>query len=209
MEEIRTTEVLDREILEDARKKADRVLKNSGVDIEAIHAEWKVKTDGSVAELERRHADKLATFARNLDDSLPLEKKRKRIAFLDGRLGRALAGYFSHLDQARLEALLSRSLSRAAEVFSGRDVIVEYSGIDEKAAARIVRTALPGIGKLDLLGADGKGSRFTGCLVRSSDTGKTGKGGLSFRATIEDFEAYLLDRKREELVKNLFQGVSV
>jgi V/A-type H+-transporting ATPase subunit E len=207
MEEIRTTEVLDREILEDARKKADRILKNSVAEIDAIRSEWKVKTDGAIADLEKRNAEKLSIFARNLDDSLPLEKKRKRIAFLDVRLVGALAGYFSRLDQTRIETLLARTLSRASGVFSGRDVRVEYCGIDGKAAARIVRMALPGIGTPEFIEREPTGSRFTGCLVRASGTEKAG--GLLFRATLEDFEAYLLDRKREELVKSLFQGVSL
>ena len=55
MEELQSTEILEREILEDARKKAMRILKTADDTIRAKTAEWEKKTADAVAELEKKN----------------------------------------------------------------------------------------------------------------------------------------------------------
>ena len=58
MEELQSTEVLDREILEDARRKAFRILKTADDTVKSNTAGWEKKTAAALKDLNTRHEER-------------------------------------------------------------------------------------------------------------------------------------------------------
>ena len=56
MEELQSTEVLDREILEDARKKALRILKSSEDTVKTHDQEWENKIAENINQIKNKYA---------------------------------------------------------------------------------------------------------------------------------------------------------
>ncbi|GAB1481706.1 hypothetical protein MASR2M78_05210 [Treponema sp.] len=78
MEELRSTEALDREILEDARKKADRILKNSETAKKLVIETWHKKKKDDIAALEKKSNKRIAAQRSEILARLPLDKRRSR-----------------------------------------------------------------------------------------------------------------------------------
>ena len=76
MEELRSTEILDKEIQEDARKKADKIVKNSQIEAQNILDSVDGRIEVARQEKEKFYAEKLTRFERDTNASLPLEKQR-------------------------------------------------------------------------------------------------------------------------------------
>jgi hypothetical protein len=78
MEELQSTEALDREILEDARKKAHRILKTADDTIKAKSTEWEKNTAAALGELEKKYAAQGKIAASEIMAFLPMDKHRLR-----------------------------------------------------------------------------------------------------------------------------------
>ncbi|MDR3337641.1 MAG: ATPase, partial [Treponema sp.] len=89
MEELQSTEVLDREILEDARRKAQRILKTADEEAAASGKVWEKKTEKALAELKRRHEERLELGRVEIMARLPLDKRRLRLCRIDSLLHEA------------------------------------------------------------------------------------------------------------------------
>ena len=83
MEELRSTEILDKEIQEDARKKADKIVKNSQKEAQNIIDGVSGRIETAKQEKEKLYAEKLTRFERDTNASLPLEKQRFLVSFED------------------------------------------------------------------------------------------------------------------------------
>jgi hypothetical protein len=66
MDELQSTEILDREILEDARKKVVRIFKAAEDTINSQNAEWDKKTISSIDELDKKHKEQREISAAKL-----------------------------------------------------------------------------------------------------------------------------------------------
>jgi V/A-type H+/Na+-transporting ATPase subunit E len=200
MEEIRSSEALDHEILEDARKKAERILRQVDVDSAALAAERDTKTAHELEQLGKRIEARLATFEKEVLARAPLEKKRKRIDFMERKLDEAILGFFGGIEPSDRAKVLGSRLARAAEAFSGRAVIVEARGLGKAEAEGIVASAFPGVPVLRVEETTARQDE-AGLIVSAED------GAMLFRATFAEVKADLLDTRREELARALFPGL--
>ena len=106
MQELRSTDVLDKEIQTEARKKADKILKKAKEDSAQIVA----SVDSNIAKLrsekEAQNARKIEAFERNQKAAVPLEKARFEVSFVQEKLSEAVNEWLSKLDvQKRLDLL--------------------------------------------------------------------------------------------------------
>ena len=76
MEELRSTEILDKEIQEDARKKAGRILRDADAEAAKILAAVDSRVAAIRKEKENAYEQKIAAFKRDAEAALPLEEKR-------------------------------------------------------------------------------------------------------------------------------------
>ncbi|MDR3342951.1 MAG: ATPase [Treponema sp.] len=110
MEELRSTEVLDREILEDARKKAYRILKAADDTVKAQAEVWQRKADAAITDIRHKYADRTAKTRGEIMARLPLDKRRARSEKVEGLLKATMEGYFSTLPREKLLFLLKVEL---------------------------------------------------------------------------------------------------
>ena len=76
MEEFRSTEILDKEIQEDARRKAERLIKRAETDGQVLLDENQARIEKTAAEKKALYAKKLESYKTDLAAALPLEKER-------------------------------------------------------------------------------------------------------------------------------------
>ncbi|MDR2784221.1 MAG: ATPase [Treponema sp.] len=127
MEELQSTEVLDREILEDARKKAFRAIKNADDAVKDAASAWERKVQSALDELRQRYAEKTQRDGNDIMGRLVQDKRRVRSVKIEALLKKAAGDYLSSLDRKQLLAILEHELSKRLEALEA-----EGSPIAEK-----------------------------------------------------------------------------
>ena len=88
MEELRTTEVLGNEILEDARKKALKILKTADETLETQNRDWDKKIKRQLDSIRKTYEERTKKTNEEIQARLPLDRRRLRSetteSFLDG-----------------------------------------------------------------------------------------------------------------------------
>ncbi|MDR0721206.1 MAG: ATPase [Treponema sp.] len=202
MEELQSTELLDREILEDARKKAYRILKAADEAVQTGVEAWEQKTNAAIAGIRQKYAQGFETIQRELKARLVLDKRRIRAEKIEELLTSALNTYFFNLPRARLLSLLEGTLQRGvAEVQKTGEPVagftVQCQGLTHAEGAQILKTSLPG-GTWTLIPADSsliQEEPFPE-IVADAPT-------VQITASIKGLGEALLEDKRAELVEAL------
>lgn len=195
MEEIVTTEPLEKEILSDARKRAERILKDSGAEAESASRSGRERTDKALEALASDYASKAKRYRDESLARLPLEKARIKAAHVDALLERAMGAYLESIGGAERDKLLLELLSQAASLVGASPVAVRYAGLGKAEAEGLVSKAFPA-SKIASVSEDSSlGS--VGLVAVTED------GSLSARATLDLIGERLLDEYRGELAKTL------
>ncbi|MDR1238825.1 MAG: ATPase [Treponema sp.] len=148
MEELQSPEVLEREILEDARRKAFKILKSADDAVKANTGAWEKKTADALAELERRYSLKRQESASEILARLPLDMRRIWSEKVEGFLVSAVVDWFGALKREQILVFLDRELKRRlAECpeFAGAEMIrAGFTGLSQEEAGSLVKKNLPG-----------------------------------------------------------------
>jgi vacuolar-type H+-ATPase subunit E/Vma4 len=200
MEIVRNGELLEAQILEDARTKARRVAEAAEKECDAIRADGEHRMAEEAASFEAARTARVERLRRELASALPLDYRRTRLAFLQAALDKALAAWLAGLSPAEAGRLVASRVSRAASAFTGRAVTVRRVGIDAALARALVEKALPGasVQTVTELTGDEAATAGTGVVVECVD------GSRRLRATFGELTAQLLDEQREELITALY-----
>ena len=147
MEELRTTEVLEAEILEDARKKAARILRTADDSLAAQKRSWEKKLADDLESIRKAYMDRMKKSIEDIFARFPLDKRRLRLKTHEEFLSGAINAFLSNLDHEKLLFILERELSQrlmavAENVNAPRPSVNNASasrdGIDNTAASRAV-----------------------------------------------------------------------
>ncbi|MDR1307057.1 MAG: ATPase [Treponema sp.] len=111
MEELQSTEALDREILEDARKKAFKILKSADDSVAASKALWEQKLQKTLEQAGTAYAKKAEQSRREIMVKLPLDKRRIRSERIETLLNGAMRDFLASLDRDTLLRILGRELA--------------------------------------------------------------------------------------------------
>lgn len=209
MEILKTSEALEKQILEDARKKASRVLETVEKEIAAIRAQDETRGAEESGRLDAACEAKLGALRQELGSSLPLDFMRTRLAATEKTLRAALANLFDAMSADELDRLLATMLRRAGPHFTGKRVTVSAGGMDPARARRLVAVAIPDA-IIEDAPADGEGQPGPGGAGRAA-AGKAAAGiiltttdrRIRYRATLADLTALLLEERREEMATAL------
>jgi hypothetical protein len=129
MEELQSTEVLDREILEDARKKALKILKTSGESISAAQSNWQQKLRTAFINADASYTKKSNEYRNEVMARLPMDKQRIRLETIDGFLTKTMAEFLESLDRPSLLRILEKYLSLGAkEIASSKEKLLSGKG---------------------------------------------------------------------------------
>ncbi|WP_461248314.1 ATPase, partial [Treponema sp. R6D11] len=112
MEELQSTEILDREILEDARKKAVRILKTADETVTAQTAEWEKKTLTNIDELDKKYEEQREISASKIMARLPIDKHRVKIEKIEALLSQAVETWFKNLSRQKILDILAEELKK-------------------------------------------------------------------------------------------------
>jgi hypothetical protein len=157
MEELRTTEVLDKEILEDARKKAHRILGTAEESIKSMDERWNRKIDRVLRDAEKKFAARIEHNREEVMARLPLDKRRVRSEKIEALLTAEAASYFAGLSRDRLLSILEMELADRAgelEAGGGPEYTVYFRGLSAAELETILARRVPGRGRSWTLKAD-------------------------------------------------------
>lgn len=195
MEEIKGTEALEREILEDASKKADRIVRKAKEDADKMERSSSETLEKKIAEMDSQKREKLSQLEKEILSKLPLEKTRLRARFVDQAMTAAIRRFLDSLGEAELGAWCLSELKKRSALFEGGSFSAKYRGID----AASVRGLEGLLGRsLASPAAMDPGASRRGVVVASLD------GAMITRITELELEQWLLDEKRGDLASSLF-----
>jgi len=204
MEELRSTEILDREIREDARRKAEKALSASEAECAMISSDYASKLDADRAAKKAEYAEALAAYERDVAAAIPLEKERRLVSFIDAEVRSALDARLADLGPSGRLSLYGRLLSRYSPRFNGARVRVYARGFDPDQARAAVGRAFGPERVASSESLDPERAAREGCsdglIVEAED------GSVSCRASLEEIRNEILDSRRQELAEALFGG---
>ena len=138
MEELRSTEILDKEIEADAHKKAEKILADAGREAGKIAAGVEDRVKTALEEKSALYKEKISLLEKNAEAYIPLEKERFLVAFYDEQVSEALNGYFASIGKEERLSLLENKLEQCAFALKGRKMSVSYfGGLKEEDAGSV------------------------------------------------------------------------
>ncbi len=195
MEEIRGTEALEREILEDARKRADRIIRKAEENARLLGAQTEHRIKEAKAALLSEYQIKKRTAELEMLSRLPLEKARLDILYRDEMLRKALQEALASMNPRLFGLWCVKRLVCQVELVRKSPAKVLVHGLDSETMRDI--GALFGQGS-DISIEEASTMKVRGLIVEPMDA--------SYRISIteNDLLEWLLDEKRGELAAALF-----
>ena len=209
MEELRSTEILDKEIQEDARKKADKIVKNSQIEAQNILDSVDGRIEVARQEKEKFYAQKLTRFEKDTNASLPLEKQRFLVSFEDEEVTKAIKNYLENLSLEKKSELLKELLNKYKNILENRNVNIFAVDFDKTLAEKI---AVDVLGKKSIVScqdiSDFKKQILTeenpnfvqGFVLKSDDKA------ITCRVLLSEIINNIRDKNSFELAQTLFCG---
>jgi hypothetical protein len=123
MEELLSTDNIHREILDDAARKAGKLLKGAETAVASISSEWDAKLQKTIAEVKARYDAEIAEKKSEATARLAVDKARAKLTKVTGELEHAMRGFFQALPRNEALAILEHALSlRLANVKAAGDL---------------------------------------------------------------------------------------
>lgn len=201
MEELRSTEILDKEIREDARRKANRILNNATVECEKILEEINIRFEKDADAKKSEYQFKIDEYKKNKEASVPLEKQRFLVNFENDSIDKAINQYLEKLSDDDKLKIIKNLLEKYIFAFNEKKVYVEYLGFSKDEITKVVNSVLKAEKILSVKEVEDKMQKdFRGCIITSEDFK------IKCRATIEEKIAEIKGQYSEELALSLFGG---
>lgn len=108
MQELRSTDILDKEIKADAVQKADAILKRADFECQQILKSVDSKIENAKLEKKEFYENRLNKVVGDIEASLPLEKQRFEVSFVQKKLVEAINAYLKSLSKEKFFDLVSK-----------------------------------------------------------------------------------------------------
>ncbi|MBQ0052406.1 MAG: hypothetical protein KBT11_10155 [Treponema sp.] len=141
MEELRTTEILDKEIEADARKKAEKILAKAEEECARVLAEVSDRVNEASRQKEEYYKEKLAHFEKNVEAALPLEKERFLISFYADSVSKAFNAYLKELGEEKRLGLISKRIEKISQVLLEKKINASVFGFEKSAAEKMLKSS--------------------------------------------------------------------
>ena len=208
MEELRSTDILDKEIQDDARKKAEKILKNADAQGQQILADVETRLESAKKDRESYYSQKAAQFKKDLDSSLPLEKSRFLVSYISSSVASAINDYLKTISQEKRIQLVLTMLNRFESLTDGKSFEAVVYGFNLDLAknelnknnklhiSSFLATEFAKTGEVAVDGIE----IHEGIILVSDDKV------VKIRLTLEELFSELIDKYRNELAVTLFGG---
>ena len=204
MEELRSTELLDREIQDAARRKAEKILKPSESECRQIMDDVVLRVERVREEREREYRSAVDSYLKDSASAVPLEKQRRLVSYVDASVNAALDSWLEGLGPARRLALYAGLLSRYKAAVGTSPLAVRAAGFPEKDVRSVIAASLGTVGVSSFEALSAGAARAAG--FDEGILAETADGSIACRATSAEIREELLMNRREELAKALFGG---
>ncbi|MDR3284307.1 MAG: hypothetical protein LBS97_03900 [Treponema sp.] len=206
MEELRSTEILDREIEEDARRQAERLLSASDDECAKILADVGPRIEKIREEKKAAYAEQLGRFNRNAEAALPLEQVRFLVSFEGNGVTAAINDYLTALPEKKRLSIIGKMLEQHKGAFVDKKITASAFGIQAGTAQKLIKDCL-GIdaGSCAEISFEKTGEPpVAGITIREGIMVETEDKSIRLRATLDEKILEILDNNRLELASTLF-----
>lgn len=206
MQELRSTEILDKQIHDEAVKKVQAILEKTESDCKAIQESVDQDFENAKKQKSEVYEKRLAVLKKNLEATLPLEKQRIKLSFVQNAVTKAINDYiFSLSEEDRLNMVLS-TLEEKKSLFGKNKITAYVYGFDfekaKKAIEKQIKANLSSVEKTEfgkIIVEDGIELKTQqGIILESEDRA------LRLRLTLSQLVNTVLDDNRDKLVTALF-----
>ena len=204
MQELRSTDILDKEIQADARKKAERMLAKADLDCEKLIASVDSDIEKAKQEKEEFFAHKLEAFEKDRMAVVPLEKERFKVSFIQNAVIQNINKYLEGLSEEERLALVARDFNFKTDLklnafVYGFSVSGAKKFLSEKLGSKLASVSETKFGAEALEDEIGL-EKPQGIILESEDKN------FRCRLTLSEVIEKLLDSHRSELSDTLFGG---
>ncbi|MCI5697039.1 MAG: V-type ATP synthase subunit E [Spirochaetia bacterium] len=206
MEELRSAEILDKEIQDDARKKAEKILRNADSQCDQILAQVESRLEEAKKEKEIYFNQKAEQVKKDLDSSMPLEKSRFLVSYISSSIAKGINEYLKTLSSEKRFELAVSLLNQFSNLVSDRTFDAAVYGFDP-AYVKSTLSSKVKINSCSSVEFAKSGSEAVdgieiheGVILLSEDKS------VKIRLTLEEVITELIDKYRKELAVTLFGG---
>ena len=202
MQELRSTDILDKEIQTDARKRAEKILKKADSDFSNILASVDENIEKAKTEKQAFYQQKLDAFEKDQQASIPLEKERFEVSFVQNQLSDKINKYLESIpEEKRLELVFKNfnfKLTKNVTAYVyGFDMKKAEAILTKKIGSKLLKCEKTDFGRL-LVEDDCGLKKQEGIILEAEDNS------FRCRLTISQIVSSILDEDREELYTALF-----
>lgn len=203
MEELRSTEILDKEIINDAHKKAERIEKRADDECAQIKASVAERVRAELDKTEENFKNKLDLFKRDLFASVPLEKERFFVSFVQDSIIKGINEYLSKLsDEKKLDLICSKCRKVNFDGKKLNAYVYGFSGKDtEKALKKVFGESLLNVFEVEFntkIYEESFLENNQGVIIMSENED------IKCRFTLSEIMNEISDKYRNELYESLF-----
>ena len=204
MQELRSTDILDKEIQADARKKAERMLAKADSDCAKLLASVDTDIEKAGAEKEEFFAHKLEAFEKDRMAVVPLEKERFKVSFIQNSVIQNINKYLEALSEEKRLELICRNFNFQTEYnlnayVYGFSLSTAKKLLSDKLGKKLLSVFETNFGRAVLEDDIGL-VKPQGIILESEDKN------FRCRLTLNEVIEKLLDSNRAELSAALFGG---
>ncbi|MGP1438590.1 MAG: hypothetical protein ACTTKH_05915 [Treponema sp.] len=202
MEVLHSTDVIGEEIKEEARKKAECILKNADIEIEALRKSLTEKLATLEKEQKEIYSNKIEKYNESVFISLPLRKWKKKMEYVENVLNEMLEAYFTSLDIDKKLKIIRNMLEKFHFILDNKTITIKYAGFNKSEVEPLISSIFSNSNIQEYKEASYSEKRFsgvyTGLIIEDIDNTFICKAG------IEQAKENVFDEKKQELVKALF-----
>lgn len=208
MNELRSTEILDKEIQADARKKAEKIVNSSKEQRDAILNSVSERIEQAKKERALKYEEKIAAFEKDEEASIPLEKQRFFVTYAQVSLEKAVNDYIESLSEEELLELVLKPLTKYEDKLKSKKVNAYIYGFETGSVKKMLekQVTLASLQKTE----------FNKIVVENSCGIKNKRGiiletedkSIRCRLTLSEVLGRVMNTYREELFDALFDGGS-
>ena len=206
MEELRSTEILDKEIQQDARKKAEKIIKAAEAEAKSIEDDVSNRLEKAKNEKIEKLEHKLQAVKKDLEASVPLEKERFLVSYIQTSIDEGMNEYFESLSDEKLASLFVNEFSKYEEKIENRPVCLFVYGMDvnfvKKSFEKKVKIASVEKTEFNKQLPEKKAGlkNQKGIILETEDKE------IRIRLTLSELVSQIEEKYRKELYKKLFEG---
>lgn len=208
MNELRSTEILDKEIQADARKKAEKIVNSSKEQRDAILNSVSERIEQAKKERALKYEEKIAAFEKDEEASIPLEKQRFFVTYAQVSLEKAVNDYIESLSEEELLELVLKPLTKYEDKLKSKKVNAYIYGFETGSVKKMLekQVTLASLQKTEFnkivvensCGIENK----RGIILETEDKS------IRCRLTLSEVLGRVMNTYREELFDALFNGGS-